>query len=155
MAKNQTQANSFLNNTNYNGDYIIFSCESENKDDLYNEASTLIETPRILEKDGKVLQGCYKGKKETSFIMSANYLAYILNNAEYYEQESILYLSRHKHGLYKAKLVFLDTNLPNKEIGYLRGVKKEVALKEDSYTYCPLTDQYFIITKDDNTLIGS
>lgn len=98
----------------------------------------------------KRLEGTYKGSaKETSFIINEQYSDKALEIAVAFNQDSVLLLDNHKHGLYKATLLYIDGHL--EPLGYLRSVGKEIAESQQSYTFDPSQDKYFITTHSDAT----
>ena len=129
--------------------YIIFSTyedqytENENRIRFQKYASTL----RF---NFKIVEGVYKGKKEKSLI--APYSELLKRTAfQIFNQESVLELTSHTKGIYKAKLLYNDNDgktLRTEDIGFFREVSKEEALKEESYT--KYDNNYYICTKTEN-----
>jgi hypothetical protein len=110
--------------------------------DLHN---SMINQLKNNNKTFKEVYGVYKNQQELSFVVDYNFnLMYTLLTE--YNQESVLLLTNHKHGLYKATLIYKSKK---EDIGYFRQVPKKVAIKQDSYTVDG--DNYYICTESDAT----
>ena len=155
MTTQQQQENiAICNHSSNNAGYVIFSVMLGNDtmvDMLAHEAARdyLINKGISL----KELEGSYKGNKELSFIVSQDHMEDVQALAKYHNQESIMLLKSHKHGLYKASLHYLK-ELLHEDIGYLRQVTKEIALQQDCYSYDKTQDAYFICTESDDTSLS-
>lgn len=135
-------------------DYIIFSgAQGKSK----QEDNTIdINVRALLNSEDipfKEIKGRYRGFTEASYIVPFEYAPIILDIAEELEQQSVLILTNHKHGLYKARLKYIG-NKEDEDIGFLRSTDKDAALAQDSYSYRPDTDTYFITTPTDDTCVA-
>ena len=96
-----------------------------------------------IEHTSPVLQGCYKGQTENSYIIEINELENrsltdILAFSKIYNQESILFLDNQRN----ATLIFnMDEMI---KLGTFKGVSELHAKSKDAYTYSPHHDVYFI-----------
>lgn len=89
----------------------------------------------------KSLKGCYKGQMEESFITNLKNLPYI--QKWLLEEESILLLGpANARDVRPAELVY--ANGKTEELGKFFSVGPETAKRYQSWTYDPLTDNYFI-----------
>jgi len=138
----------------HNKKYMIFSVflSSDCTNTSHTKHDKLVNN---LKKHGigfKVVYGVYKNVKELSIVTEYNSeLVDLIFNK--YSQESILVLENHKHGLYKATLVFNNSaSGEHQDLGYFRSVNKERALKEDCYTVDG--DDYYITTTSDSVIQG-
>ena len=93
-----------------------------------------------LEVPHKVVVGCWKGRKELSVIVPETCLAEALVLGQLHTQDSVLVLDNERG----AWLLDLKTGTKTFE-GYFVPVRKERALKEDSYTL-DNNDRYWIIS---------
>lgn len=133
-------------------EYIIYSVYQKNLAEEENFANHCNHIVDCVSKNiyGKALEGVYKGEKEQSIIRPFKTVKESLRLGNDYGQESVLLLKNHKHGLYKAYLLFMDSeDLEN--IGYFRQVPKDIAQKQDSYTRDG--DNYYICTESDATTV--
>lgn len=78
----------------------------------------------------KVVDGVYRGSTEYSIIKEYS-LADELYALDFLEQYSVLVLTPHRKGLYKATLHFAAKK---EDLGFFREVSKEIALNSESYT---------------------
>lgn len=93
----------------------------------------------------KQLIGSYKGTMEDSYIINKKYLSTIERAGFLYAEESILLLGESLgQNRRRASLHFLNALKPDQDIGILRAVVKEDAMKEDAWSYRPDLDTYFI-----------
>jgi len=120
-------------------DYILFSLEpAYTEQDVEHLACDLGI-------GAKLVEGCYKGKKEASiFIATEDFTDNLRAKVEKFAgQESILHLFSTKHrGKYIAYLeIFKENSM--KHLGILSEITKKEALAKESYTYDPLQDKYF------------
>ena len=98
--------------------------------------------------DYKEIRGCYKGKREESFILDYRHLGIVLELAWDADQESILILDAiGAHGTRKAHLKYLDGR-PTETIGWLRESTRGAAIAMQDYSYNPITDKYYIVEQD-------
>lgn len=156
-----------------NNDYIIFSVARNKNTNQDNIAHTIALTYLDIENISyKEIEGCYSGTTERSYIVNAKHKQQVFKLTNYYEQESVLVLKSHKHGLYKASLVYNPRAVSKRasnhsnaladleakdlitNIGYLREVPKEQALENTNYSYRKDLDKYFIVTDNDDTRVG-
>jgi hypothetical protein len=90
----------------------------------------------------KPLFGKYKGQTERSFIARMDKIDRI--QPWLMAEESILLIgSCNRNGQPRATLKYLATG-KRVGLGYMRNVSRETALKQDSWTYCPVTKCYFV-----------
>ena len=140
---------SVSNHSESNKNYVIYSTFNNRVKDL-DTFMGHVDFLKIGEERHKVLLGYYKGQEEYSIIRP--YKKYIIEAAldpDKFNQDCVLVLKNHKHGLYKAYFVYKDM----KEVfqGYLREVPEEIAIKQDSHTKDG--NNYYIITKSDTVLV--
>ena len=94
----------------------------------------------------KVLEGKYKGVKETSYIIKFQLGVSVTELMP--EQESVLVLSPvQDNGLRKALLHYKDRDIGTNgivPIGDFTPVSQEIAEAQDNYTYDPTQNQYFV-----------
>lgn len=103
----------------------------------------------------KEIEGVYKNSKELSFVTiikkGISDSKDIKDIAKEFNQECILSLGEIiVHGLRKATLQYINAEYrtAGKDIGYFRQRAKEIAQKEDCYTFDPVTGNYFIVEQD-------
>ncbi len=90
----------------------------------------------------KPLYGKYRGQQERSFIANLDDLAII--RPWLVKEESILLVGQSdKHGHPKATLEYLATGV-QEELGRLVQVPRDVAIAQDSWTFCPLMKVYYV-----------
>jgi hypothetical protein len=77
----------------------------------------------------KVVQGCYKGSKEVSFVVPFGQIWEVLKLARIFKQESFLELDNHNN----AVLNYLNEE-KRVRIGKITPVSKEEALSSEAYT---------------------
>lgn len=133
--------------------YVVFSVFQGHRVDWasHKVITDLLEFKNISFKE---LDGCYKGIKEKSIIMSLEHYPIIKDMLkEVYNQESVLILETHKHGLYKASVEYLADNMVV-SIGFLRSAPEHVALLQDAWSYDATQDKYFIVTDSDTTKLN-
>lgn len=86
--------------------------------------------------------GCYKGDKEWSYLVDAEYLDSLRLLLKEHNQESVLYLDNQRN----AFLLYASTNYTEPEyLGRLRETSQAMALKEDAYTYNMNTDKFYTV----------
>jgi len=90
----------------------------------------------------KEVIGCYMGQFEQSFLIQDN-VDFALDIAKLYEQECILELSAFTRD---ARLIYPLTQ-SSISIGVFTAVDKEMAQRQDNYTYDPMTGIYYITMK--------
>ena len=134
-----------ISNENLKHTLYIFSVYKSNKS--LNENQKNHESLKALIDDNgaiayKEVIGCYMGQFEQSFLIQDN-LEFALVMAKLYEQECILELSAFTRD---ARLIYTLTQSPI-SVGVFTAVNKETALKEDNYTYDPMTGVYYITIK--------
>lgn len=95
----------------------------------------------------KVVDGVYRGSTEYSIVKEYS-LADELYALDFLEQYSVLVLTPHTKGLYKAVLHFAAKK---EDLGFFRQVPKEIALQHDSYTMDG--DNYYVCTESDTVII--
>lgn len=80
---------------------------------------------------GEPVEGCYKGKKENSFVVpaSASTRQHVLGIAKEYKQESVLFLDTNRAGF----LCYTDGR-PDEFIGEWQKVSESEAFELDGYT---------------------
>ena len=119
------------NNTEDNQEYVIFASDiNESLTDIFLKESEISFV---------VLEGKYKGTKETSYIINKKQYAFIKPLIR--KQESILFLSTiQDNGKRKATLEFNNGILEN--LGYMNEVSQEQA--ESSEAYTKKGNQYFV-----------
>jgi hypothetical protein len=131
------------------GNLIVFSVfNKKNTHDLNFELhESMYRQLKSNNIEFKEVRGVYKNEEELSFVTEYNFN--LLNTVIVeYNQQSVLFLQNHKHGLYEATLVFKNKR---ENIGYFRQVDKEIAQKQDSYTRDG--DNYYICTESDTTIV--
>lgn len=91
------------------------------------------------------LNGKYKGRLETSFIISEEYFPQLLASGVLDNEESVLLLEPKNtlSGNRNAKLLYLGS-LKTEELGTFVPVDREYALAHQSYTYDPEAGQYYV-----------
>lgn len=92
--------------------------------------------------NSKVLEGSYKGQKETSHLIvfnSPNQLQDLINLAKTYKQESILIRDSNN----AAELFYLKTGV-KVPLGHLKLVSKAYALQKDNYTHDLSNNTYWV-----------
>lgn len=91
----------------------------------------------------KPVIGCYKGELENSYVIPVNpvSLGSVLALAREYNQESILSLDSTRN----AYLIPAQTINDEEYLGQFVSVPAIVAKQQDSYTYDPSTDTYYIV----------
>ena len=119
---------------------VIFSVERTNLSKVENAKRTN-DIKHLLSEfstDFKLLEGWYKGTKETSFLVLEKECPShrLIFNA--YDQECYLLLDVDK----EAFLVYRGGKKTS--IGYFKETDKLIAQKQDSYTYDVETDKYYI-----------
>ena len=93
----------------------------------------------------KQLIGSYKGTTEDSYVVNMKWLSYVEQAGLLDGEESILLLSESLgQNRRRAKLHFLNASKPDEDIGILRAVVKEEAMKQDAWSYRPDLDTYFV-----------
>lgn len=93
----------------------------------------------------KQLIGSYKGVTEDSYIVNKKWLKYIDQAGLLDGEESILLLGENLGcNRRRAKLHFLNALKPDEDIGIMRAVVKSEALVQDSWSYDPGTETYFV-----------
>lgn len=120
-------------------DYIIFSASLSTATQTENIIRTS-EMIQALTKRGiqyKIIEGSYKGARETSFI--AVYDPVIEDLAASFEQESVLILGPFDD----AKLVYLNTE-QTVNLGKLVKVDEATAKASESWSFRPDLNQYYI-----------
>lgn len=117
---------------------IIFSVFQKDKSDLVNHCNHF-EAMQDLERQGidySILEGVYKGTKELSFETKSVLTGLAL--ARKYDQESVLTIDSENRAV-------LDYGFRNKiNLGQWVETTKDIAEKQDSYSYHPVTNKYFI-----------
>lgn len=132
--------------------FVVFSVYREERELFRNMKthSLTIEHLQHLNISFKEAEGSYKGVKEESFVVNAKHkeeIKYICKTAN---QESYLLLQPHKHGLFKATLIYLADD-SREFIGYLREAPQDIAKMQDAYTYRKDINKYWIVTEEDTT----
>lgn len=125
---------------------VIFSVDQAGLSEDYNAKSRALALV-ALKNAGikvKVVDGCYKGSPEISFVVenTLGNFATVKKIATEYNQESILLRDIQGH----ATLFDLKTHSPI-DLGYLSAVDKDTALKQDAWTYDNDTGTYYTIVK--------
>ena len=128
--------------------FVIVSAElshlSAEENDQRSEAlEAMLEAKHL---SYKPVLGCYKGKRENSFLVLAagRYVfSEVMSLARAYGQESILYVDSDR----AATLYFLDDRAPV-GLGLYREVSEQAALQQDAYTYDPQTAGYWVAMYD-------
>lgn len=135
---------------------LVFSVEQGGMPDTFNVGCTAMARI-ILEEQGvdyTLINGVYNGSKETSFLVrdTEHNRKVVDVLAHTYDQECVMVLHPHIHGMYKAYFAYRD----RKEfMGYLRSATKEVAEAQGDYSYRPDIDTYFIISDSDDTRMAA
>lgn len=138
----------------WNTEYAIFSIDGEDSYDIRENFLTFLNNLNILHKQVK---GCYKGQTEFAWIVKRHDFELIRLKTYWTEkQESVLYVSKpfrdplagrftstRSAMVSRATLHFLNDGR-EVDLGILRTVSREEALKQDAYTYCPLTGLYWV-----------
>ena len=89
----------------------------------------------------KALQGVYKGTSELAYLVEVNdNMDAIQAIASKHNQDCILYLDNQRN----AYLVYPDNS--QEHIGVFKSASKQLAEKQDSYTYNPETNTYYIVS---------
>lgn len=123
---------------------IFLSAELSTLDRAENVRRTAILSGHLIMKgyNFRPLTGYYKGQKEQSFAVEVNgkELVELINLAKNFTQESVLIVDE-KNG---ASLAFLSTNKKMK-IGKFKIASREVAEKQDNYSFDPSTGRYYVV----------
>lgn len=115
-----------------------------------NNEDKLIEELNNFNLEYKEVQGCYRGKKERSFLVINNHPsteARLHKLARAFNQESYLKVYENDR---KAQLIYLNDHNRVENIGYFQSIGKSVILDEslyDAYTYDPSLDTYYVCDK--------
>lgn len=95
-----------------------------------------------------VVKGNYKGNDELTLMLSTNdakkhsdNLSNALNLAYLFNQDSVLEV--HNDGT--SVLHSLRSDMPSLTIGSFKEVSKQEAVSQESYTYEPVSNRYFIV----------
>ena len=89
----------------------------------------------------KVVEGCYKGRKEAAVLFTAKKRNVAVLYGRFYNQESILELDNERG----ASLTDLKTG-DSEFLGFFIPVCKASALAEDAWTYDIENNQYYIVS---------
>ena len=91
----------------------------------------------------KQVRGCYKGAKEVAFVVYCKDRDALIDLAETYNQESILFLDSSR----RATLFFIDPRHPDgtEYIGRFQEVPIEEALAAEAYTFDISQNSYYIV----------
>ena len=154
---------SLSSHSKVSNELIIFSVCQKDINIVENLANHL-HILHTLEKKNiycKSIEGVYKGNKELSIMVEIkkeynDIKLHIPFICKLYNQESYLHLGEvQAHGLRKAILCYLinKDNELEEYIGYFRSRPKEIAQKEDNYTFDPSTGNYFIVEQDYNQAV--
>ena len=93
----------------------------------------------------KQLIGSYKGTTEDSYVVNMKWLTYVEQAGLLDGEDSILLLSESLgQNRRRAKLRFLNASKPDEDLGILRAVVKEEAMKREVWSYRPDLDTYFV-----------
>lgn len=132
--------------------WIVFSADRSNRTEVKNArrreyVENFLDNMSI---PYDVLKGVYKGVEEISYIAHSRHAKTIEPLlVAVAKQECTMYLTSHRHELYKAYL--RDSSGKHEFIGHLRSVPKEVAQKFDSYTR--RLGKYWIVTPFDDVKV--
>jgi len=88
----------------------------------------------------KTVAGKYKGFEEQSLVVVGAWTALLLDLADDVGQECILMLDANR----EAYLLYVDGD-EQEHIGSWVTASKAEALAEDSWTYCPALDSYYVV----------
>ena len=120
---------------------IIFSAARGDVSMVKNSINTLHAEQHLkaLNIPYSKLLGSYNGVEELSFLVTAEHLDHVMFLAKFYNQHSILLRDNENN----ASLFILDTSVLVK-LGKMVSVTVEEALANDSWSFHPKLNKYFI-----------
>ena len=124
--------------------YILSVSQADLSKDENADADTVAR--RYLDDEGisyKVVQGSYKGSKETSYVVNAANADTVHFLAAKYNQDSVLFLD----GARNAFLRYLADWHKEVYVGQFQTASEAVAVLQDGYTHDTVKDIYYIINK--------
>ena len=91
----------------------------------------------------KVVNGCYKGVTELSYVVNAAHAVQVRELAARYNQDSVLFLDSDR----SAFLRYLDSFDHEVYIGQFKSTSAQIALGRDAYTHDETADLYYVVDK--------
>lgn len=123
--------------------FIIFSVTNKCNKGTRAELHANTEAVQFLESDNiafKVVDGCYKGETETSYLVHARHVKFVEVLCRAFDQESYLLVDAYRN----AVLVYLKDG-KREDIGQFQRADRDTALAQDGYTYDPVLEQHWVV----------